>query len=152
MRTFYFFYWFKRFSDTFNFFSFKRMKLAKPVSLGLWVFFSVWGCASFDPALQTEFKKVLELEKQQQDLRNQYLLVLGQLKKYPEERVLRQNHADLKQKLLEIEVRLKEEQQLFSQYIQSYEKALVEERVEREMIQKEIHRGDKSETFDEGFR
>ena len=116
---------------------FQTISFFLPILAPMYVYF---GCASFDPALQSEFEKVQVLENQQTAVRKEYLLVLGQLKKFPQERPLILRHAELKQRLLEIEVKLKEEQNLFADYLKTFEKGLVEDRIEKDLIEREIRK------------
>lgn len=102
--------------------------------------FSLSGCAFTDYGnrINQEQLEIARLEDKRQNLETQYIIVLNNLELHPAEERLLKERDEVRRKLIDLSSLLNEKRKLLDQSFQEWEQKIVHERIEKEMIDREI--------------
>lgn len=88
--------------------------------------------------INQEQLSISRLEEKRQALETQYVIVLNILEMHPTEEKILKERDELRQKLMDVTFQITERRKLFDQSILEWEQKIIEERIQREMIDKEV--------------
>jgi hypothetical protein len=99
--------------------------------------------------INQEQLSIARLEEKRQSLETQYVIVLNILETHPAEEKFLKERDDLRKKLQDVTYQIIEKRKLFDQSILEWEQKIVQERIQQEMIDKEVQENrDKDETLE----
>ena len=101
---------------------------------------SVTGCAftEYGNRINQEQLEIARLEDKRHNLETQYIIVLNNLELHPAEERLLKERDEVRRKLIDLSSLLNEKRKLLDQSFQEWEQKIVHERIEKEMIDREI--------------
>ncbi len=97
-------------------------------------------CSLSNPAVEKSYNEYNQLLKEKKALEKEYFITLGHLQKFPNERVLRLQQAELKTKLSEINLKIKESRSQLDFAIKEWEQKVADVRAEKQLIEGEERR------------
>jgi hypothetical protein len=116
----------------------KLRRLAAPAASLLLL--TLAGCAFTDYGnrINQEQLEIARLEDKRHNLETQYIIVLNNLELHPAEERLIKERDEVRRKLIDLSGLLVEKRKLLDQSFQEWEQKIVHERIEQEMIDREI--------------
>lgn len=109
---------------------------------GLWVLSAALlaGCAFTDYGnrINREQLDVARLENKRQNLETQFIIVLNNLENHPGEEKLIKERDEVRAKLIDVSYMITEKRKLLDQSFREWEQKIVEERIQKQMIDQEI--------------
>jgi hypothetical protein len=101
---------------------------------------SVSGCAftEYGNRINQEQLEIARLEDKRHNLETQYIIVLNNLELHPAEERLLKERDEVRRKLIDLSSLLNEKRKLLDQSFQEWEQKIVHERIEKEMVDREI--------------
>lgn len=113
--------------------------LRRPAVLAA-AFLLMAGCAFTDYGnrINQEQLEIARLEDKRHNLETQYIIVLNNLELHPAEERLIKERDEVRKKLIDLSGLLVEKRKLLDQSFREWEQKIVHERIEKEMIDREI--------------
>lgn len=81
---------------------------------------------------------IARLEEKRHSLETQYIIVQNSLELHPSEEKLIKERDEVRKKLLDLSYEIAEKRKLLDQSLMEWEQKIIQERIEREMIDKEV--------------
>jgi len=104
--------------------------------LGLWI----QGCAFTDYGnrINQEQLEIARLEDKRHTLETQFIIVLNNLETHPGEEKLLKERDEVRGKLIDVSSLITEKRKMLDQSYREWEQKIVEERIQQQMIDKEV--------------
>ncbi len=104
---------------------------------------SLWilgGCAFTDYGVRIseEHRAIAQLENKRKKLENQYIILMNHLETYPTDMRLIEDRDKVRRKLQETVWELDQKRQFFDLSLKEWEEKIIQDRIQQEMIQKEV--------------
>ncbi|MDB5103602.1 MAG: hypothetical protein JWP91_1291 [Fibrobacteres bacterium] len=98
------------------------------------------GCAftEYGNRINQEQLEIARLEDKRHNLETQFIIVLNNLETHPGEEKLIKERDEVRRKLIDVSSMIVEKRKLLDQSFREWEQKIVEERIQREMIDKEV--------------
>lgn len=102
--------------------------------------FLLTACAftDFGNRINQEQLGIARLEEKRHSLETQYIIVLNNLELHPTDDKLIKERDDVRRKLLDMNYEINEKRKLLDQSYMEWEQKVVEERIQQQMIDKEV--------------
>lgn len=106
----------------------------------LYLLFLLSACAftEYGNRINQEQLSIARLEDKRHSLETQYIIVLNSLETHPTEEKLMKEKDEVRKKLMDLSYEINEKRKLLDQSFMEWEQKTVEERIQQEMIDKEI--------------
>lgn len=104
------------------------------------LFLAFTGCAFTDYGnrINREQLEIARLEDKRHNLETQFIIVLNNLEMHPAEERLIKERDEVRRKLIDLSSLLNEKRKLLDQSFREWEQKIVHERIEKEMVDREI--------------
>ena len=113
-------------------------RLLRPVLLASLLLLAACAFTDYGNRINQEQLAIARLEDKRHSLETQYIIVLNSLETHPTEEKLIKEKDEVRKKLMELTYEISEKRRLLDQSFLEWEQKTVEERIQQEMIDKEV--------------
>ncbi len=113
-------------------------RLLRPAILASLPLIAACAFTEYGNRINQEQLEIARLEDKRHSLETQYIIVLNSLETHPTEEKLIKEKDEVRKKLMELAFEIVEKRRMLDQSFMEWEQKTVEERIQQEMIDKEI--------------